>query len=65
MEGPQVTIVVNILYKQLQTTDNGWYFSFGVGLKISLPYKISFLQNVTKGLGLEQILWINDLTQGK
>jgi ATP-dependent phosphoenolpyruvate carboxykinase len=52
---------VNIVYKQLWMANKGWSSSFGVGLKISLPYKISLLQNVTKGLGLGQILWINDL----
>jgi hypothetical protein len=37
----------------------------GVGLKTPRPNKISLVRNVTKGLGLGRIIWINDLSKKK
>jgi hypothetical protein len=57
-------VAANILNKQSRTTDKGWSSRLGAGrgANNSSPYKISFLQNVTKDLGPGRILWINDLS---
>jgi hypothetical protein len=56
-------VAVNILNKQLRTGDKGWSSSLwvGRGANNSSPQKISFLRNVTKGLGPGRIIWINGI----
>jgi hypothetical protein len=63
-DGHQIwRVAANILNKQSRTANRGWSSGLGVGrgTNNSLPYKISLLPNVTKGLGSGRILWIKDL----
>jgi len=50
-------VAVNILSKQSQTADKGWFYSMGVGqwASNSIPLKPRFLQIVTQGLRNGQI----------
>jgi hypothetical protein len=64
-DGHQVWKVdANILNMQSRTAGKGWSSILGVwrGGNNSSPENISLLRNVTKDLGLERILSINDLS---
>jgi hypothetical protein len=60
------TAAANILNRQLQTADKGWFVSFRVGRgtnNSSLQY-LTELRNNSQGLGLGTIIWHeNDVTQ--
>jgi hypothetical protein len=54
-------VAADTLNKQLWTAD-GWFSSFGVRHELTTPHrKNKLVKNVTKGLILGQILWVNDL----
>jgi hypothetical protein len=71
MTHPQVTdggddlqvwrVPANIMNKQSRTADKKWSSCLEVRCGVTTPRrkKIILLRNVTKGLGLERILWIN------
>jgi hypothetical protein len=60
-------VAANIFYKQSRTADKGCSSSLRAESELITRHckKISLLQNVKKGLGIQQILWINDLSSGK
>jgi hypothetical protein len=57
-------VAANMLNNQSWTADIGWFSSFGVGCwaNSSSPQKIVLLRNITQNLGLERILWKNNMS---
>jgi hypothetical protein len=63
---PAMEVAANILNKKPRTNDKGLSSSlgFGHGANLSPKKKIRLLRKFILSLGLGQILWINDLSDG-